>query len=252
MSGVAPPAYATLRVERRGPVGWLVFARPEAANAMNATMLDELEVAWRRLDTDPAVRVIVNTGDGRAFQTGLDLHQLSRDRAALREQARRTAAAELRITAWHNRVTKPVIAAVNGICAGGGLHFVADADVVIAASDAAFCDPHVSVGQAGAYEPIGLLAKMAAEPVMRMALVGRHERLPARRALQLGMVSEVVDPPERLRDRAQELAETIAARPPELLRAAKRMVWAALETGRTRAVRQAGIATVGAAEGEDG
>jgi len=54
--------FSTLRVERRGPVGWLVFDRPEAGNAMNARMMEELERAWRKLDDDPEVRVIVNTG----------------------------------------------------------------------------------------------------------------------------------------------------------------------------------------------
>ena len=96
-------------------------------------MLAELEPAWLELDDDPDVRVIVNTGNGPAFQTGLDVRQLSRDPDALREQSRRTKRAELRLTAWHNGVDKPVIAAVNGACAGGGLHFVADADIVIAA-----------------------------------------------------------------------------------------------------------------------
>src|SRR5918994_708843 len=148
--------YDTLVVERAGPVGWLVFDRPAAANAMDATMLAELERAWHELDDDPRVQVIVNTGNGSAFQTGLDVVQLSRDRDALREQSRRTRDARLRLTAWHNEVWKPVIAAVNGVCAGGGLHFVADADVVIAASNATFVDPHVSVGQVSAYETIGL------------------------------------------------------------------------------------------------
>ena len=168
--------YSTLLVERDGPVGWLIFDRPEAGNAMDAVMLDELEEAWRELDQDPAVRVIVNTGAGAAFQTGLDVVQLSRDPDALRKQSGRTRRAELRLTAWHNAVWKPVIAAVNGMCAGGGLHFVADADIVIAASDATFLDPHVSVGQVAAYEPIGLARRMPFEAVMRMALVGRHER----------------------------------------------------------------------------
>ena len=59
--------YATLEVERDGSVGWLVFNRPEAGNAMDATMMRELEAAWRELDADPAVRVIVNTGAGSAF-----------------------------------------------------------------------------------------------------------------------------------------------------------------------------------------
>src|SRR6478736_3550645 len=93
--------YETLVVERRGAVGWLVFDRPDRANAMDATMLAELERAWLELDADPDVRVIVNTGNGAAFQTGLDVVQLSRDPEALREQSRRTKRAELRISAWH-------------------------------------------------------------------------------------------------------------------------------------------------------
>ncbi len=94
---------------------------------------------------------------------------------------RRTRRAELRLTAWHNQVAKPVIAAVNGVCAGGGLHFVADADIVIAATGATFLDPHVSVGQVTAYEAIALVRKSPMEPVVRMALAGRYERLTAER-----------------------------------------------------------------------
>jgi enoyl-CoA hydratase/carnithine racemase len=221
--------FETLVVERDGPVGWLVFDRPDRANAMDARMLAELERAWVELDADPAVRVIVNTGNGAAFQTGLDVAQLSRDKEALREQSRRTKRAELRLTAWHNRVWKPVIAAVNGVCAGGGLHFVADADVVLAATDATFLDPHVSIGQVSAYETIGLLYEMPAEPVLRMALVGRHERMDATRAHQLGLCSAVVEP-ERLRAEAQGLGETIARHPPEALAATKRALWSAFET----------------------
>jgi enoyl-CoA hydratase len=236
--------YTTLSIERHGPVGWLIFNRPEAANAMDATMLAELEAAWLDLGGDPAVRVIVNTGAGRAFQTGLDLVQLARDPGALREQSRRTRRAELRLTAWHNGVDKPVIAAINGVCAGGGLHFVADADVVIAASDAAFVDPHVSVGQVTAYEAIGLLRKMPVEAVMRMALVGRHERISAERALQLGMISQIVDPPERLREEAQALAERIARNSPAAMAATKRALWQALELGLTDACRAGAVELV--------
>jgi enoyl-CoA hydratase/carnithine racemase len=227
----------TLVVERHGPVGWLIFNRPGSANAMNAAMLDGLEAAWRELDADPAVRVIVNTGAGRAFQTGLDMVELAKDPDALREQSRRTKRAELRLTAWHNRVWKPVIAAVNGVCAGGGLHFVADADIVMASSNATFLDPHVSVGQVTAYEAIGLLRKMPVEAVMRMALVGRYERIDAQRAYQLGMISQIVDPPEQLREAAQELAEKIAKNSPAAMAATKRALWGALELGLTDACK---------------
>jgi enoyl-CoA hydratase/carnithine racemase len=236
--------YRALSVQKDGAVGWLIFDRPDVGNAMNATMLDELEEAWHELDADPAVRVIVNTGAGSSFQTGLDVVQLSRQPEALRKQSGRTRRAELRLTAWHNQVSKPVIAAVNGTCAGGGLHFVTDADVVIASSNATFLDAHVSVGQVAAYEMIGLTRKMPFEAVMRMALVGRHERMSAQRAFELGMVSQVVDPPDRLRDEAQALAEKIARNSPAAMRATKKALWGALEAGLTDACRAGALELV--------
>ena len=247
--------YETLVVERRGPVGWLIFDRPDAGNAMDAAMFRELETAWRELDRDSSVRVIVNTGNGPAFQTGVDVVQVSRDRDALREQSRRTRDAALRLTAWHNQVWKPVIAAVNGVCAGGGLHFVTDADVVIASSDATFVDPHVSLGQVSAYETIGLVRKSPMEPVVRMALVGVHERVDARRARQLGILSQIVDPPTRLRDEAQALAENIARNSPAAMRITKQALWGALELGLSDAYRVGGRALVsmwGHADQEEG
>jgi enoyl-CoA hydratase/carnithine racemase len=217
-------------VDRRGPVGWLVFDRPEVGNAMNARMMDELEAAWLGLDAHPDVRVIVNTGNGNAFQTGLDVAQLSRDRQALREHSRRTRDFELRFTAWHVGVTKPVIAAVNGVCAGAGLHFVADADIVIASCDATFLDPHVSVGQVSAFETIALVRKSPMEAIARMALTGRHERMTATRAYELGILSQVVDPPGHLHEAAQALGETIARNSPDALRRTKQLLWRALES----------------------
>jgi enoyl-CoA hydratase/carnithine racemase len=228
--------YRGLLVEREGPVGWLIFDRPQVGNAMDAAMLADLPRAWADLDADPDVRVIVNTGNGSAFQTGLDVRQLAGDRDALREQSRRTKNAELRISAWQNRVGKPVIAAVNGVCAGGGLHFVADADIVIAAEHASFLDPHVSIGQVSAFELIAQLRRGAVEPVMRLGLTGRHERLSAQRAYQLGIVSEVA--PD-VRAAARQLAEKIARNPPGAVRLVKRQLWHALEVDLTAARRAA-------------
>jgi enoyl-CoA hydratase/carnithine racemase len=188
------------------------------------------------------VRVIVNTGNGPVFQTGVDVVQLGRDKAALREQSRRTRDADLRLTAWHNEVWKPVIAAVNGVCAGGGLHFVADADIVVAASNASFVDPHVSLGQVSAYETIGLVRKSPMEPIVRVALVGTHERIDAVRARQLGILSQVVDPPDGLRAAAQDLAEKIARNSPAAMRVTKQALWGALELGLTDACRAGGRA----------
>ncbi len=221
-------SYETLEVRTDAPVGWLVFDRPDAGNAIDARMFVELEAAWAGLERDPSVEAIVNTGNGHSFQTGLDVKQLATDREALRASSRRTRDFALRMTSWHCGVTKPVIAAVNGTCAGGGLHFVADADIVIAADCASFLDPHVSVGQASAFETIGLLKKVPMESVSRMALMGSHERLSAERARQIGIVSEVVDA-AGLRDRARELAVIIAEQDPARLRAMKKAMWHALE-----------------------
>jgi enoyl-CoA hydratase/carnithine racemase len=229
--------YETLLVERHGPVGWLVNNRPDQLNAMNSRMRDEFAEAWKELDDDPDVRVIVHTGNGRAFQTGVDVMELATDGVGMERYRESVEQWDLHFTAWHQQVWKPVITAVNGICAGGGFHWVADADIVIAASDAQFFDPHVSVGQVVALEAIGLIRKMPAEAVMRMAFVGRHERMPAARALQVGMISEVVDPPERLRERAQELGETIARNSPAAMAATKKALWAALEYGLTDACK---------------
>lgn len=228
--------YETLLVERHGPVGWLVLNRPEALNAMNTRMRDELATAWRELDGDPDVRVIVQTGAGRAFQTGADLREVATDGQGMNRYEDDLLNFDLHFTSWHQKVRKPVIAAVNGVCAGGGLHFVADADIVIASSNAEFLDPHVSVGQVSAIEVIGLAKKIPFGAVMRMALVGAHERMSADRAYELGLVSELVEP-ERLREAAQELAEKIARNSPAAMAATKKSLETALELGLTDACR---------------
>jgi enoyl-CoA hydratase len=230
-------SYETLIVERRGPVGWLINNRPGQLNAMNNQMRDELAVAWRELDADPDVRVIVHTGEGRAFQTGVDVAEIATDGVGMERYRESVESFDMHFTSWHQEVWKPVITAVNGICAGGGFHWIADADIVIAASDAQFFDPHVSIGQVVSLEAIGLIRKMPAEAVMRMAFLGRHERMPAARAYELGMISEIVDPPSRLREAAQELAEKVARNSPAAMAATKKALWGALEMGLTDACR---------------
>src|SRR3954452_8869931 len=144
-------------LERHGPVGWLINNRPEADNAVNPVMLSAINEAWHELGDDPSVRVVVHTGAGRNFSIGVS----DNDDAA---QSRRPS------------VWKPVIAAVNGVCAGSGLRWVAHADIVIAASNVEFFDPHVAFGQVS-IDAIALIKKMPAEAVMRMALMGADERI---------------------------------------------------------------------------
>ena len=230
-------SYQHLIIERYGPVGWLINNRPDVRNAMNNAMRDEFAQAWSERNEDPSVRVIVHTGEGRDFQTGVDVGELATDGIGMERYRQSMEDFDVHFTSWHQDVWKPVITAVNGICCGGGFHWVADADIVIAASDAQFFDPHVSVGQVDAIEAIGLMKKMPVEAVMRMAFMGKYERMDAERALELGMVSEIVDPPERLRERAQELGETIAKNSPAAMAATKKALWGALEHGLTAACK---------------
>ncbi len=237
--------YECLIVERHGQVGWLINNRPERLNAMNALMRDEFARGMDRAGPGPGC-----TGH-RAHRGGPGLPDRRGRRRAGQRWDRDGAVPgvvedlDIHFTAWHQKVAKPVITAVNGICAGGGFHWVADADIVMAASDATFFDPHVSIGQVVSIEAIGLIRKMPVEAVMRMALVGRHERIDARRAYELGMISQIVDPPDQLRQAAQELAEKIAKNSPAAMAATKRALWGALELGLTDACKAGASELVG-------
>jgi enoyl-CoA hydratase len=221
----------TLLVERAGPVAWLIFNRPEAGNSMNAAMFSELAQAWLDLDADPEVRVIVITGNGRSFNTGLDVTALAREPESLRAIRRQMREYDMHFTARHQRVAKPVIAAVNGTCAGGGLQFVTDSDLAICSSNATFFDPHVSVGQTVGYSALTLAKTIPFGSAMRLALIGRHERVTADRALELGIVTQIVDPPEELRTAAGAVASAIAKNSPAALAHTKRAMWRTLQTG---------------------
>jgi len=221
--------YVDLIVERRGPVGWLILNRPASYNAMSINMMQELPRAWAELDADDDVRVIVNAAMGDGFCTGVDLKELADDPRGMASHSKRLRDNNMDLTSYHCEVWKPVLCAVNGVCAGGGLHFVADADIVIAASNATFLDPHVSVGQVATFETIGLLPRMSFAAVSRMMLLGRHEKLDAERAMQLGMISQIVDPPETLWDEAQRLAELIAQNSPSAMMVSKKALWDSLD-----------------------
>jgi enoyl-CoA hydratase/carnithine racemase len=171
------------------------------------------------------VRVIVITGAGRAFCSGADVGHLA-------HQTSRSIDAQLaplpKFTARQNRVYKPTICAINGVCAGAGLHFVADSDIVIASSAASFVDTHVNVGQVTALEPIGLLRRMAMGDVLRMVILGKAERLNAAQAKDARMISEVLDPAD-LMPRAMELAGIAAAVSPAAVKTSLKAIWQSLD-----------------------
>jgi enoyl-CoA hydratase/E-phenylitaconyl-CoA hydratase/naphthyl-2-hydroxymethylsuccinyl-CoA hydratase len=191
---------------------------------MDATMLGELQWAWEVLDADPAVRVIVNTGAGTAFQTGLDVRQLAKDKDALRESSRRTRDAELRLTAWHNQVWKPVIAAVNGWAAGAGLYILlSSTDIRIASAEhARFKFALLTQGWLGHGPGASLLAKQL-RYIDAMKILLTDEPFDAQEALRIGLINEVV-PHAQLLERAEKIARHICTLPPAAVRMMKEFV----------------------------
>jgi enoyl-CoA hydratase/carnithine racemase len=216
-----------LKVERRGSVLLVTLDREARMNALSQEIYDELVRTWASLKSDRAVRAIVITGAGeRAFCTGMDLQSFA-ERGGPRP-VKADVHEELRVTPLHCDVWLPTIVAVNGVCTGSGLHFVADADVVVASTTASFLDTHVSVGQVAAIEPTTLLPRIGLGNALRMTVLGRHGRMGADEALRISLVDEVVEP-ERLLDRAIELGELAASGSPAAIEASKRAIRGALE-----------------------
>jgi enoyl-CoA hydratase/carnithine racemase len=186
--------------------------RPARANALTERLMGDLRKLWAAVATAPWVRSVILTGAGSAFCAGADAAMLSEPRTSIGADA----AEELSFVPGPH-LDVPVIVAVNGVCAGGGLHFVADADVAIASETARFIDPHVTVGQVSGLEPLELLLRARRDVVVRMALLGRSEKLDARAAHAAGLVSEVVAPDDLL-PHALALGARIAEGSPEAIR----------------------------------
>jgi enoyl-CoA hydratase/carnithine racemase len=224
-------------------VGWVTLNRPDVMNAFDARMLDELSSLWRQLRTDDDVRVIVLTGAGdRAFCTGIDRSGIVGDGTAeggigFTSSPFHQDDPGARLGPKTNDLWKPVIGAVNGIACGGAFYLLGECDILIAAEEATFFDPHVSYGMPATYESILLVGRMPLGEVLRMQLTGAAERLSAQRAYQVGLVSEVV-PREDLHAAAEQLAATIAASPTVAVQATLKAIWTAFEHGRRVALDQ--------------
>ena len=231
--------FETLLYEKQDGVATLTLNRPESFNAFNTQMAGELHAAWTEIKRDPEVVCVVVTGAGpKAFCTGMDVAEIAESDTEARANDSYEESPFTKLTAIHNRCWKPVITAVNGMVVGGGLHFVADADLILAAEHATFFDTHVKVGLVAGLEPVGLARRMPLEAVLRMALLGGSERLGAQEAKALGLVGEVL-PAEQLLPRAQELAAKIAQHSPTALARSKQAIWESLDAGLEPGLRRA-------------
>jgi crotonobetainyl-CoA hydratase len=207
-----------LEVETRGPIAIFTLNRPEKLNALSPSLMEAIETEVAAFDRDPALRVGIVTGAGRAFCAGADLGS---------SLVRREAGGKVRplgglLSAMSfSASSKPFIAAINGLAVGGGFEIAIDCDIRICSRDAYF----------GLYEPKrGLLAAYAVYHLPRIVgsaaanqLLLCAERAESAQALQWGVVSEVLEP-QRLMPRALELAQSIAGNAPLSVHASKAIV----------------------------
>lgn len=240
-----PSTLETITVEMDGHVAWVTLNRPEAYNAFSPTMEREVQATWQAFRRDDDVRAIVLTAAGeKSFCVGIDRNE--GDFTALDDSAGLYGTSNNfmyddpgdKLGPKANDLWKPVICAVNGMAAGGAFYMLAEADVIIAADHATFFDPHVTYGMAAVYEPMKMLQRMPLGEILRLSLLGNHERMSAETAHRIGLVSEVC-PADELRERAKWVADAIAAQPPVAVQGTLRAIWAANDMGRLNAISMA-------------
>ncbi len=220
-------------------VATITLNRPDALNAFNRTMCEEMARAWRIVKLDDSVNAVVLRAAGtRAFSAGLDVKTPygQPDNVWNHEDP-----GEALSPKWQ-KMWKPVVCAVHGICTAGAFYFVNESDVVICSEDATFFDSHVSAGLVCALEPIGLMRRIGLAETLRIALMGNDERVGADTALRIGLVSEVVDR-NRLWARASEIAASIAAKPPSATQGTVKAIWESLDKPYRAALEQGLIYT---------
>ena len=244
---MASHEYETITFDVRDDgVAWLTLNRPERHNAFNSLMQREVRDVWRTSRFNEDVRCVVLTGAGdKAFCTGIDRMEQMGGQA--------DESTDFNIVGSHGGTPfhfndpgdnlgpkscdfwKPVIAAVNGMACGGAFYMLGEVEFIIAAEHATFFDPHVTYGMTASFEPIHMAGITPFCEIMRLSLMGNHERLTAKRAYEIGMVSEVVAG-DQLLDAAGWCAERIAAAPKLAIEGTVRAIWGAREFGSRHAV----------------
>ena len=225
------PLDGVLYAKREDGIAVITLNRPDRGNSLAPPMQALFRAIWAEVRDDPAIRVAIVTAAGaRHFCTGFDVAEAEGADAEVVFNNRPLAEA-VHWSSHQNRVWKPVICAVQGLCVGGGLHFVVDSDIVVASRNAKFLDAHVNVGMVGAIENVGLAKRLPLGSALRMTLMGRDYRMPAERAHQLGLVDELVETPAEVLPAALEMAGSMLKNSPQAMALSKQAVWGSVEHG---------------------
>ncbi len=223
----------TVTIERRAGAAWLTLDRPEKLNVLNSEMVAALEARIDEAAADPAVRVVVLRGAGRAFCAGYDLSE-SPPGIRSEDEWRVELARDIDLTMKLWALEKPTIAAVHGWCLGGALDFALACDLVVAADDARFGIPEIRFGSG----PVTLLLPFAIGEKKANELVFTGDDVDAAEAHRLGLVNRVV-PRDALEAETERLVRRIAPTPLETLRLTKLSLLRAREAMGTLAAQEA-------------
>jgi len=222
--------YANLLVETHGRVGLVRLNRPQALNALNGALIEELDQALSAFEADPAIGAIVLAGSPKAFAAGADIKEMQ-------DKGFAEVFLDDFTARWENlgRKQKPIVAAVAGFALGGGCELAMMCDFILAADDAKFGLPEIKLGIIpGAGGAQRLARAVGKAKAMELVLTGRM--MDAAEAERAGLVARVV-PAERLIDEALKTAATIAGYSAAAVRAAKESVDSAFETTLAQGVR---------------
>jgi enoyl-CoA hydratase/carnithine racemase len=214
-------SFDTINYEVDGHTATITLNRPDALNALSPHMISELRSAYEEAENDADVWLLIVTGTGRAFCTGADVKEIPADGKVINERPYLSTYEQWEApqegTPPFRTMAKPVLAAINGICCGAGLDWVTTADIVIASDNATFFDPHVSIGLVAGREVVRLARVLPRSIALRLALMGKHERMTVQRAYELGLISEIVEH-DRLVERAHEIADIVNSNAPLAVR----------------------------------
>lgn len=204
------------------PVGLVRLERPQAWNAVNVEMLSALVEALEAFDADPSIGAMVITGNERAFAAGADVKEMA-DKSSYQLLSSDFIATFHRMRA----IKKPVIAAVSGLCLGGGNEIALACDMIVASETAKFGQPEITLGIMPGAGGTQRLTHILGKP-LAMEMILNNRFLRAEEALQHGLVNRVV-PVDKYLDEAMALAKEVAGRAPWAVRLAKETINQALE-----------------------
>jgi enoyl-CoA hydratase len=210
-------SYDNILVKQEGAVGIIQINRPKALNALNIPLIGELVAELKRMDRDDSVRVVILTGNERAFAAGADIKEMV-EASAVEMQLRN------QFTVWDDiaAFSKPLIAAVSGFALGGGCELMMHCDMVIASETAQFGQPEINLGiMPGAGGTQRLTKTIGKLKAMEMCLTG--DMISAQEALQYRLVNRVV-PTEGYMEEALKIAHRIAEKAPIATRLIKEAV----------------------------